>query len=187
MMVSSNVEFGLAVENSISDVAVGIRIPRTMQVTLKFHGRDPITYQSAANEEANIIHQLAYLPTATKLGQDIWKQRQGIEALTKHHLGLGREYTCTVLEQATWTQGSFNICVPIKAKFDHLYRKVILHRPMPRKLAEDIYPGTIDEKLSCEVGAYKWMQDKCPDIRLHGFGFSDRRHVSPFLLPMSRH
>lgn len=53
---------------------------------------------------------------------------------------------------------------------------------MPHKLAENIYPGTIDEKLSCEVGAYCWMQEKCPDIRiphLYGFGFSNNRHVRP--------
>jgi hypothetical protein len=46
--------------------------------------------------------------------------------------------------------------------------------PMPYKLAEDAYPGTMDEKLGSEVGAYSWMQLKCSEIRiphLYGFGF----------------
>lgn len=52
---------------------------------------------------------------------------------------------------------------------------------MPHKHAESRFPGTIDEKLSCEVGSYVWIQSECSDIPiafLHGFGFSDHRHVS---------
>jgi hypothetical protein len=52
---------------------------------------------------------------------------------------------------------------------------------MPQKLAETWYPGTVNEKLSCEVGAYAWMHDNCSNIpipHLFGFGFSDGRHVS---------
>ncbi|OBT57788.1 hypothetical protein VE04_01636 [Pseudogymnoascus sp. 24MN13] len=50
---------------------------------------------------------------------------------------------------------------------------------MPHKLAEVKYPGTVDEKLSSEVGTYAWIQHQCPDIRiphLYGFGFFDHRH-----------
>jgi len=52
---------------------------------------------------------------------------------------------------------------------------------MPHKLAEAKHPGTIDEKLSSEVGAYVWMQEFCPDIpipHLYGFGFSDNKHFT---------
>src|SRR4051794_13040680 len=52
---------------------------------------------------------------------------------------------------------------------------------MPHKLAKAKHPGTVDKKLSSEVGAYSWMQYQCPDIRishLYGFGFSDHHHVS---------
>jgi hypothetical protein len=52
----------------------------------EFNGRDPITYQSAANKEANIIYQLAHSPAAAKLRQEIWERREEIKALTKHHL-----------------------------------------------------------------------------------------------------
>lgn len=154
-----------------------------MPATLQFHGRNPITYESAANKEANVVHQLTYPIAAAKLRQEIWERREEIEALTKHHLRLGSEHTCTVLEPHAWIQGGFNICVSVETKSGNLCRKVIFRCPMPHKLAEDIYPGAIDEKLSCEVGAYTWMQDNCSDVRiphLYGFGFSDSRHVSPF-------
>jgi hypothetical protein len=58
----------------------------------------------------------------------------------------------------------------------------MLRCALPYKLAEHRYPGIVDEKTACEVGAYVWMQEKCPDIpipRLHGFGFSDYRRVRP--------
>lgn len=51
---------------------------------------------------------------------------------------------------------------------------------MPYKLAEDCYPGTVDEKVGGELGAYAWMQAYCRDIPLaflHGIGFLDGRQV----------
>jgi hypothetical protein len=149
--------------------------------TLELDGCKPITFISAEKKEANIIHQLGYAPAAAELRQVLWEKRREIEAIAKHHLGLGSEPSYTVLEQSTWIQGGFNICVPIEANLGNLSKKLIFRCPMPHKLAENIYPGTVDEKLSCELGAYMWMQDKCPDIRiphLYGFGFSDSRHVS---------
>jgi hypothetical protein len=56
--------------------------------------------------------------------------------------------------------------------------------PMPHKLAEDRYPRTVDERLSCGVGTYAWMQENSPSVpipRLFGFGFSNGRHVSLIL------
>ncbi|KAH8723918.1 hypothetical protein GQ44DRAFT_740665 [Phaeosphaeriaceae sp. PMI808] len=53
--------------------------------------------------------------------------------------------------------------------------------PIPHKLAEARYPGTVDEKLSCEVGTYAWMQENSPNVpipHLFGFGFSDGRHYT---------
>lgn len=46
--------------------------------------------------------------------------------------------------------------------------------------AEQYYPGTVDENMRGEVGAYAWMQESCPDIRiprLYGFGFSNNTDV----------
>ncbi len=69
-----------------------------------------------------------------------------------------------------------------------LSRKVIFRCPMPHKLAEQRYPGSIDEKLSYEVGAHIWVEENRPEIRsphLFGFGFSDGRQVSNSLLSHS--
>ncbi|KFY41500.1 hypothetical protein V494_02964 [Pseudogymnoascus sp. VKM F-4513 (FW-928)] len=119
-----------------------------MPTTLEFHGRKPITFKSAEKAEANIIHQLGYAPAAAELRQELWKERREIEAIAKHHLGLGSEPSYTVLEQSTWIQGGFNICIPIEVNLGKLSKKLIFRRPMPHKLAESTYPGTVDEKLS---------------------------------------
>ena len=52
---------------------------------------------------------------------------------------------------------------------------------MPHKLAEAKDPGTVDEKLSSEVGMYTWMQLQYPDICIlhwYSFSFSNHCHVS---------
>ncbi|KFY19077.1 hypothetical protein V493_08159 [Pseudogymnoascus sp. VKM F-4281 (FW-2241)] len=116
--------------------------------TLDLDGRKPITFISAEKKEANILHQLGYAPAAAELRHELWKQRREIEAIAKHHLGLGSESSYTVLKQSTWIQGGFNICIPVEANLGKLSKKFIFRCPMPHKLAESIYPGTVDEKLS---------------------------------------
>jgi hypothetical protein len=81
--------------------------------TIEFYGRGPITYKSAVGEDYNVIHQLRYLPASEKFDQEMWDQRGKIEAVTKHHLGLGGSQTCTVLDRSTWRYGSFNVCVMV--------------------------------------------------------------------------
>lgn len=47
-------------------------------------------------------------------------------------------------------------------------------------LAEDRYPGTVDEKMRCEVAAYVWIQKNCPEVpipNLLGFGFPGGSNV----------
>ncbi len=154
-----------------------------MPGTLGLLNRNPITYESAAEREDNVIHQLAYVAQTNNLYEYLWGQRQSIKALTALHLGLASEDACLVLDRSTWIRGAFNICIPIQVEemSSGVSRKVLMRCPMPHKLAEARYPGTGDEKISCEVGTYAWMQDNCPDIRiphLFGFGFSDNRHVS---------
>ncbi|KAK0710089.1 hypothetical protein B0T26DRAFT_755206 [Lasiosphaeria miniovina] len=150
-----------------------------MPAALEIRGRGPITtFESASKEEFN-------------------RQKKSIEALTRQHLGLGKHDACTVLERHKWTRGGFNICVLVDVKSGRQSSKVVFRCAMPHKLAEARYPGTVDEKLGCEVGAYVWMQEKCPDIRiprLYGFGFLDGRHCTwfthasrrPFLFRIAR-
>lgn len=142
--------------------------------------RGPITYESASKKERNVINQLADVPATKDLYQKLWECRDTICALVRHHLNLRRSDTCEVLPSHTWIRGSFNVCIPVEVASGSICRKFILRCPMPHKLAEKRYPGTVDEKLSCEVGTYAWMQSACIDIRipfLYGFGFSNQRHV----------
>lgn len=152
-----------------------------MPATFELVNRDPISYESAIRREDNIIQQLTYVGETAKLDASLWQARGAIQALTKHHLSLGRKDSCTVLGKHAWIRGSFNVCVPIEVCRGNTTTRVLLRCPMPHKLAEATYPGSVDEKLNCEVATYAWMQENCPEVpipHLFGFGFSDNRHVS---------
>ncbi|KAH9871021.1 hypothetical protein J1614_006595 [Plenodomus biglobosus] len=141
----------------------------------------PITHKDATDSEDNISNKLAYFRKTKNLLNDLWEHRRSIEALTAHHLGLGQDETCIVQDQCSWVRGSFNVCIPVEVTFRDGIRKVILRCPIPHKLAEPRYAGTIDEKISCEIGTYAWMQKNCHDVpipHLFGFGFVDGRHIS---------
>ena len=150
-------------------------------------GRRPITLKSALNKDENIIRELAYAAAAVDLSKTLWDNRDTISGLVKHHLGLDAACRCAVAPPNRWIQGSFNICIPVRvssgpqsgartssAPADE--QTLIFRCAMPHKIAQ----GAVDEKLSCEVGTYAWMQSHCPEVRiphLYGFGFSDHRHV----------
>ncbi|KAF2971928.1 hypothetical protein GQX73_g1641 [Xylaria multiplex] len=151
-----------------------------MPSTLELVGRGPITIESAIGEEKNVINWLSYGPATDRFYQELWAQKDSIEALVKHHLALDRGDLCRVLPSHCWIRGSFNVCVFVEVKSGNSARKVIFRCPMPYKLAEARYPGSIDEKLSSEVGAHIWIEENCPEIRsphLFGFGMMDGRHA----------
>lgn len=149
--------------------------------TLELLNRRPITFTSARRKDENILNQLGYIPAKKQLYEKLWDSRETMSALVKHHLRLSRRDSCEVSPCESWIRGSFNVCIPVEVKSGSLCRKFMLRCPMPFKLSGR--NGTVDEKLSCEVATYAWMQGNCPDIRipfLYGFGFSDHRHVSSF-------
>jgi hypothetical protein len=52
-------------------------------------------------------------------------------------------------------------------------------------LAKLFYPRTIDEKISCEVVIYAWVQENSAEISipvLIGFGFMDCRYNLKYLI-----
>lgn len=129
-----------------------------------------------------MVNWASYGPATDRFYEELWEQRQSIGALVKNHLALSKRDTCVVLPPSRWIRGSFNVCIFIDVNSKSSYKKVVFRCPMPYKLAEARYPGSIDEKLSCEVGASIWVDENCPEIRsafLLGFGFSDGRHVCP--------
>ena len=139
------------------------------------------TCELALKKDVNIINEATYPRARRQLFQKLWDRQATIQALVRHHLSLRVEDTCIVEDQ--FICGSFNVCIPVKVRSAGFNKNLNFRCPMPHKLAEARYPGTVDEKLSSEVGAYIWMQEHCPDIpipQLYGFGFSDNRHVSFF-------
>lgn len=165
-----------------------------MPTTLHLVDRAPITYKSAADQEQNFVNQAAYVADKERLYRQLWDRRDTIAAVVRHHLSLGPAQTCTVGPQGQWIRGSFNVCIPVDVELKPISRqqqkqklKLILRCPLPFKLAEAKHPGTVDEKLACEVGTYAWMQEQCPDVRiphLYGFGFSEMRQVRLLCLPI---
>ena len=144
-----------------------------MPTVLMLDRRKPTTYESALKKDENIINEVSYQEAATELYEALWNQRHTIQAIVKHHLRLGIRDDCFVRAQEEWIRGSFNVCIPIEVRSKCFHKKLIFRCPMPHKLAEAKYPGTVDEKLSSEIGTYVWMRDRCPDVRiphLYGFG-----------------
>ncbi|KAF1962006.1 hypothetical protein CC80DRAFT_531758 [Byssothecium circinans] len=143
---------------------------------LQLLGRSPITYDSAIRKNYNVLRELDYIPAIKNQYKDLWAQRESIEAVVRHHLRLGNKDACTVLDPREWIQGAFNVCVLVEVASGGLTTKFIFRCPKPHRLV-----GMVDEKLSSEVGAYVWMQEKCPNVRipqLLGFGFSDGRQFA---------
>ncbi|TVY80836.1 hypothetical protein LSUE1_G004210 [Lachnellula suecica] len=148
-----------------------------MSATLELDNGDHITYELARKKDVNIINETTYPKLRKRLFQELWEQQAMIRALVRHHLSLRDEDVCIIEDQ--WIRGNFNVCIPVQVRSASFNKKLMFRCPMPHKLAEARYPGTVDEKLSSEVGTYIWMQEHCLDIpipQLYGFGFSDNRH-----------
>ncbi len=144
------------------------------------------TLHSAAEDESDILLAVHHRDAGDRFRQRIAGEVDSITAVVRHHLGLSDGDTCAVLSPASWIQGGFNLCVLVDVKIrgssstPASRRLVVFRCPLPHKLAEASYPGTLDEKVACEVGTYGWMQEHCPDIRiphLYAFGFSDGSQV----------
>lgn len=142
--------------------------------TIELLDRDPITLESALKKNENIVLAAVFAKATEDLYNRLWEAKYTIAVLVKQHLRLPHA-DVTVFPPREWMRGSFNICVPVRIQTGNSSQKVILRCSMPFKLGQ-----AMDEKLGSEVGAYAWMQEHCPGIRLphlYGFGFSDHRHV----------
>jgi hypothetical protein len=151
---------------------------------------DRVTLADVGNRDDNILLRAASAEAQRKLYQQLGDQRGTMENLVRHHLRVSHRDRCVVTAESQWIPGNFNICVPIQVELaaDHATRRLYIFRcPMPHKLSESRFPGTVDEKMESEVGAYVWMQAKCPEIRiprLYGFGFTDGRCVCSLATPV---
>ncbi|KAG5926928.1 hypothetical protein E4U42_002804 [Claviceps africana] len=140
--------------------------------------------ESAAKDETNLLLSFRYQNEAEHFRRRLWNHRNLIQATVRHHLRLRKDDICLILPPESWLQGGFNVCVVIEVESDRFTGRLIFRCPMPHKLAEQQYPGTIDEKLNCEVATYIWMQEHCADIRipsLYAFGFISAGHSNIFV------
>ncbi|PNY23580.1 Aminoglycoside phosphotransferase [Tolypocladium capitatum] len=124
----------------------------------------------------NVIKQAEHAAAARGFCQLLQQHEEDMIAITRHHLRLGPLDACQV--QSQWMSGGFNVCVPIQVT-GSFNGKLLMTCPLPHVHAEPHCPGsTVDESMRSEVGAYAWMRDNCPHIRiprLYGFGFSNHR------------
>lgn len=134
------------------------------------------TLEEARNRDFNCLERHQNTVSNQGLLSKLWSCRDVLADIPKHHLRLEKEASCRVLAQSEWISGTFNICIPIEVKSRRFNGEVIVRCPLPSKLAESRYPGTVDEKMSAEIASYVFMQEECPEIRipcLHGFAFSN--------------
>jgi hypothetical protein len=152
-------------------------------MALSVSGGESFSLSAAQKNERNILARLQRSHATEQLYQDLWHDRETIEAVTAHHLGQINPSACTVQEMDTWLTGQFNICIIIHVRDSdgRTFRK-IFRCPMPHKVGEQYSPGTVDEKIRAEVATYAWIETNCPDIPipyLHAFGLSSNLQVRP--------
>ncbi|EXJ82309.1 hypothetical protein A1O3_06122 [Capronia epimyces CBS 606.96] len=144
-------------------------------MALLYHGRQ-ISIKSAGQDESNLVVFIRHEHATESFRHLLWTQKESIAALVRHNLHLREHDGCIVLPPESWIQGAFNICVLVHITVAGRSTNLVFRCPMPHKLAEIQYAGTIDEKVRCEVAAYVWIQEHCPDIRiprLYAFDFVD--------------
>lgn len=138
------------------------------------------SFESASEQETNFLHAVRNHTAAEAFKERVWGERAAIEAVVRHHLRLGKNVICRLLPEERWFQGGFNICGIVEVEEDGAVTPFIFRCPMPHKLAEDRYPGTVSDKVACEAGTYIWVQERCPEIRvpkLYAFGTGNNNHV----------
>lgn len=151
--------------------------------TLQLHGQAALSYDSALDTDKNYIKAAESAQENQELCRRLWTElRPAMGGLVRHHLNLqDDDAACDIAATENWIIGGFNVCIPITVQLPARRYQLILRHALPSKLrCRD--SDLVNEKASCEVASYVWMQEKCPDIpipRLYGFGFSDHRHVRP--------
>ncbi|KPM39865.1 hypothetical protein AK830_g6701 [Neonectria ditissima] len=152
-----------------------------MSSSFQYRNKLP-TLQSACEEEGNFLLRVEHQRAAENWTRQLWDQRGSIVDLITEQLSLSKDDACKVLLPQYWPEGKFNVCVLVEVtRQDTTTEKFVFRCPMRHMHAEDQYPGTIDEKMSCEAASYVWMQENCAEIRiphLYAFGFADGGHFT---------
>ncbi|WEW61117.1 hypothetical protein PRK78_006606 [Emydomyces testavorans] len=134
--------------------------------------RGEITYSQAKGKESNALLTLEDYEQTLKFFTYLKENIDLIQDIASHHLGVSPE-SCEVCKDVRkWHWGSFNVAIPIAVPS---FKRVLIRFPIPHRAGERFQVGNVDEKIQCEAGAYVWLQENCPSIRipkLYGFAFS---------------
>lgn len=147
--------------------------------------RGDITYDTAKDSDANILHELGYRDQKIRFFTYLYRNRELIKSLITRHLGLASRDSCHLVDVEDWIHGSFNVCIRADV-FDSIgavERQVMIRFPLPYRIGEDYCPGNADEKVRCEVGTYTWLKENCPTVpipHLYGYGLSSGRTFIEF-------
>jgi hypothetical protein len=152
-----------------------------MSKVLQLRGKQ-YTYKSASDEEFDFLTKVEDEEQTSSFIHQLPRYKQSIELLTAHHLRLSKAQNCVMSSMEEWRYGRFNVCIPVAIQNPDgkAGRRVAMRIAMSHMTAESAYPGTVDEKLRCEIGAYVHVQEDCPEIptkHLFGFGFSNGTKV----------
>ncbi|OAA63280.1 hypothetical protein SPI_03443 [Niveomyces insectorum RCEF 264] len=157
-------------------------------------GGEKFDYEKAIQSEEDFLHKCKKWLRLNWFNQDLHSHEAQLTRLAAFHLGVDSE---AVTIDPKWTAGGFNMVIPLtvrdrngnnvedkdasEASKTMLERRFVMRCPIPSSCAEEHHPGTILEKMRCEIASYIWMQRFCPEIRipqLYGFGLPDGKHMA---------
>lgn len=123
-----------------------------------------LSLESAAEDEHNLVLYIRHQRAAESFLRLLWDRQESIAALVRYHLNLRNRDRCVILPPKLWIRGGCNLCVLVEVHITGRSNRLVFRCPMPHKLAERQYPGTIDEKVRGEVATYVWMGEHCPQV-----------------------
>ncbi len=155
-----------------------------------------IDYDTAIASEHDIVFKHHQYLAKMDFAVDLWYRRQELVRLVAEFVRVDVA-RIQVGHPGTWRHGGFNIAIPMLI-FENAgdahdqadlprgpdsslsLSRVILRVPVPSKCGEEPHPGSIEEKIRCEMAMYVWMQRNAPQVRiphLYGFGLPNAIHV----------
>lgn len=137
-----------------------------------------INRDNALENDGNVLTLHTQFQSLLQMYEQLWENKLAVSALVAAYIGIKHE-DIELAPFTTWKRGSFNLAVPIMIKQgndpnqnEQIPDKVLLRIPIPAKVGEEYHPGSVADKLRCEVASYIWMQRHCPEVRipdLYGF------------------
>ncbi|KAK2767858.1 hypothetical protein FQN53_006449 [Emmonsiellopsis sp. PD_33] len=123
-----------------------------MPITRSLLNRE-ITYSEAKEVETeNILQELTYVTLAASFRDHFANTNSAtIKAIVAHHLYLApASCRIDISDHTEWTNGSFNLCVPISVRTQNqnARRRFLMQFPLPYKVA---WPANGDEKIDVKL------------------------------------